>query len=246
MKKTTLILAGGKGTRMGKMARYLSKCLLPINGKPLLQHLLDYLTQAKLNRVIISTQKEFKFSIQEVLTFTSPNLEITLIENEGHHISVLDALKKVPAIVSITEPFLILLSDIFYLKNPFLNIPFESCKDALFGMRPIKEFDSVAQPQGIIRTNEHSEILSITKTPQSTAQKELRWSGMALCGNGFWTDFDEFAITSKNLQAFNLEDFFQFRIIKGRKLYAQENPPFININTPTELNFASLAMRKIL
>ena len=41
-----VVLAAGKGTRMGSLTEDLPKPMLPVNGKPLLEHILDHLAQA--------------------------------------------------------------------------------------------------------------------------------------------------------------------------------------------------------
>ena len=52
---TTVILAGGLGTRLRKVVPDCPKVLAEINGKPFLCHILDQLANAGINQVIIST-----------------------------------------------------------------------------------------------------------------------------------------------------------------------------------------------
>jgi len=53
--KTAFILAGGKGTRMRPFTYEIPKPLIPVQGKPLLQHILDLLRKYEIRDVIIST-----------------------------------------------------------------------------------------------------------------------------------------------------------------------------------------------
>lgn len=53
MTTRAVILAAGCGTRMGKAAEGLPKCLIPIGGRPILHHQLDLLAQAGVGRVLI-------------------------------------------------------------------------------------------------------------------------------------------------------------------------------------------------
>lgn len=41
-----IILAGGQGSRLGELGRETQKCLLPIDGMPMLGHILDSLIDA--------------------------------------------------------------------------------------------------------------------------------------------------------------------------------------------------------
>ena len=50
-----LLLAAGEGTRLRPITEYLPKCLVPINGKPLLEYWLDNLSQAGVEEFIINT-----------------------------------------------------------------------------------------------------------------------------------------------------------------------------------------------
>ena len=53
--KTAFILAGGKGTRMRPFTYEMPKPLIPVQGRPLLQHILDLLGKYNIRNVIIST-----------------------------------------------------------------------------------------------------------------------------------------------------------------------------------------------
>ena len=49
------LLAGGLGTRLRPLTDAVPKCLLPINGKPLLQYWLENLAEASVSEVLINT-----------------------------------------------------------------------------------------------------------------------------------------------------------------------------------------------
>jgi NDP-sugar pyrophosphorylase family protein len=53
--KTAFILAGGKGTRMRPFTYELPKPLIPVQGRPLIQHILDLLRKYEIRNIIIST-----------------------------------------------------------------------------------------------------------------------------------------------------------------------------------------------
>lgn len=54
-----LVLCGGFATRLEPLTTFMPKMLLPVNGKPLLDHILSVIEQEEVNRVIISTNKKF-------------------------------------------------------------------------------------------------------------------------------------------------------------------------------------------
>lgn len=49
-----IILAGGLGTRLRSVVADLPKCMAPVNGKPFLAYLLDYLSQCPIHKVVLS------------------------------------------------------------------------------------------------------------------------------------------------------------------------------------------------
>jgi D-glycero-alpha-D-manno-heptose 1-phosphate guanylyltransferase len=48
---TAIILAGGLGTRLRSVVNDLPKCMAPVNGKPFLTYVLDYLITQNISKV---------------------------------------------------------------------------------------------------------------------------------------------------------------------------------------------------
>jgi D-glycero-alpha-D-manno-heptose 1-phosphate guanylyltransferase len=55
MSQTAIILAGGLGTRLNPVVPDVPKSMAPVNGRPFLEYLLDYLLRYSISEVIIST-----------------------------------------------------------------------------------------------------------------------------------------------------------------------------------------------
>jgi D-glycero-alpha-D-manno-heptose 1-phosphate guanylyltransferase len=55
MVKEAIILAGGFGTRLKSVVNDLPKPMAPVNGKPFLDYLLDYVVHAGIRKVVLST-----------------------------------------------------------------------------------------------------------------------------------------------------------------------------------------------
>jgi len=49
-----VILAGGSGTRLYPLTRKIAKCMLPVNGKPLLDHIIRYLASYGFKEIIVT------------------------------------------------------------------------------------------------------------------------------------------------------------------------------------------------
>lgn len=49
-----VVLAGGLGTRLYPLTRKTAKCMIPVNGKPLLEHIIQYLTSYGFSEIIVT------------------------------------------------------------------------------------------------------------------------------------------------------------------------------------------------
>lgn len=55
MMDSAIILVGGRGTRLGALTEQTPKPLLPVAGRPFLLHVLDYLIQQQVKKVVLAT-----------------------------------------------------------------------------------------------------------------------------------------------------------------------------------------------
>src|SRR5271168_4663726 len=54
-----IILCGGYATRLEPITFFVPKPLLPVNGKPILDHIIDDMEGLKINRFVLSTNLKF-------------------------------------------------------------------------------------------------------------------------------------------------------------------------------------------
>lgn len=54
-----ILLAAGYGKRLGNLTKSKPKCLLPVNGKPLLEHWISKLLKAKITKILINTHYKY-------------------------------------------------------------------------------------------------------------------------------------------------------------------------------------------
>jgi mannose-1-phosphate guanylyltransferase len=76
-----LLLAGGLGTRLRPVTDFVPKCLVPINGKPLLDYWLENLSAAGVNEFLINTSYLAK-QVQEWMEKSTFKDKITLVHEE--------------------------------------------------------------------------------------------------------------------------------------------------------------------
>jgi NDP-sugar pyrophosphorylase family protein len=79
-----VILAAGYGQRMGKLAEYLPKPLIPIVNKPILQFIIENLQKAGLNDIIIVVGHLRDQIISFLTPFQKKGIKLTIIEAENY------------------------------------------------------------------------------------------------------------------------------------------------------------------
>lgn len=79
--KTAILLAAGLGTRLRPLTNSIPKCLVPINGRPLLYYWIDNLVAAGINKIFINTHY-FAEKVVEVVK-QHPNFSQLELVNEA-------------------------------------------------------------------------------------------------------------------------------------------------------------------
>jgi len=77
-----LLLAAGLGTRLRPLTNNIQKCLIPINGKPLLQIWLEDLNKAGCDAVIINTHYKQKQVEELISKLNYKNMDIVVVHEE--------------------------------------------------------------------------------------------------------------------------------------------------------------------
>jgi choline kinase len=107
---TALIIAAGRGERLDHITSGKPKTLLPVNGKPILQRILDDTSEAGFQQFIIVTGYENE-KIEEYIDSRNEQYKIQMIKNKrwegGNGISVLEA----KPFLDHESMFLLLMSD---------------------------------------------------------------------------------------------------------------------------------------
>jgi len=112
MELTGIILAGGKSLRMGQ-----DKGLMSLNGKPMIQYVIDTIQPLVNEIIIIANQKEYQ-------TFGFPVYEDDLKE-QGPLAAICTGLK-----FSKTQKNLILSCDVPFINEELLNLLIKNSEDA--------------------------------------------------------------------------------------------------------------------
>src|SRR5579872_6676391 len=95
---TAVILCGGKGERLRPFTEHLPKALVPLRGKPLLQHLMNYLSLSGITRFVLCVGYKAECIEQFVRESSRANWQVKCVNSGDASMTdrILDALPEVP------------------------------------------------------------------------------------------------------------------------------------------------------
>lgn len=114
-----ILLAAGRGTRLGEKTAAIPKTLLPIGGKSLCLHILDSLKSFNLDRIVVVGGFGYE-KLSQVLSQSQSNKKIHLVRNhqfeKGNLLTLLCAKKK------IDQSFYVMNADHLYSRTIYQKI----------------------------------------------------------------------------------------------------------------------------
>jgi len=103
-----LLLSAGIGSRLQPITSFLPKCLVPINGKVLLEYWFENLLQAGVKEFIVNTH--YKHELVQEYIDTSPYKEMTTVVYEENLLNTGGTLLKCKELLG-SEPFMLIHAD---------------------------------------------------------------------------------------------------------------------------------------
>lgn len=172
----TVILAGGRGTRLQSLFPDRPKCLVPINGVPFLRWYLDWLAKFGARRVILSLGYKANMVTDYLQSEPQPGMEI-----ECHiETAPLGTGGAVRACLPLLRSETALVTNGDSVTNVDLSrfVEFHRNKTARVSLLLTRR-DEVAA-SGLVITDEHDAVVSFTEKPTAHATGEFISAGMYL------------------------------------------------------------------
>ncbi|EGK8096211.1 NTP transferase domain-containing protein [Campylobacter lari] len=210
-----IILAGGLGTRLQSVIKDVPKPMAPINGKPFLEYLLQYLQKQGIKEVILSVSYKYEL-IQEYFKDKFENINIIYnIEKEllGTGGAIKDALKFVK-----NETF-VLNGDTFFDID--LNKLFLNGSKICIALKQMRDFDRY----GAIEIDKNNTIKSFKE--KTCVKQGLINGGIYLISKDI---FNNFNLDNK----FSFEEFLQENYKKLNINSVVFDDYFIDIGIPQD------------
>lgn len=217
-----IILAGGLGTRLREEVNNLPKAMAPINGKPFLEYILDYINQAGFQRVILSTGY-MSNSIEEYFgnNYKSIKIEYSFeTEPLGTGGAIALALKKVS-----TPFFIVMNGDTMFRINlqQFFQRQVELLADISIALRKVEDASRYGQV-----TLDHDNVVTQFKEKSSTPDAGFINGGIYIIKSKF---LKKLSFPEK----FSFEkDWLQVEVNKREILGQVFNDYFLDIGVPED------------
>jgi D-glycero-alpha-D-manno-heptose 1-phosphate guanylyltransferase len=223
MIKEAIILAGGLGTRLsGTIAAELPKCMAPVNGRPFLDYLLQYLDDLGLQRVILSVGNKHE-SVTENFgnTFGELHLEYAI---EKEPLGTGGALRL--AMQQVREPLVLVMNgDTFFEVDVPKLINAHRGREAMITMA-LHEVDDSSR-YGSVIIDEERRITGFVEKKQTAAK--------GLINGGMYVINKRYFISKELLEKFSFEhDFLQKYYLTDRIFGLICRQYFIDIGIPAD------------
>ena len=238
----SIILAAGKGTRLGNLTNEIPKPMLPINGKPLLEYIVLYL---KNNGIIEIGINLFTMSEQIVEYFGDGekwdlkihySFEDRLLGTAGSIVKFEEWLKD-------EEKFLVIYGDILTNQSlkPLIELHKKNNTFATLLLHRRKKSNS------FVCMNEISRIVSFLERPSSEKLNSLKNNntGLALVNSGVQVLSIDVLDYIKENQCFDLPKDVYSKVLNDKKIYGLElTGDRIAIDSPVRYEQAKQAVKQ--
>lgn len=167
-----LILAGGFATRMGEFGKDLPKPLLPVAGRPVIEHILEKIEPlAVIGDVFISTNKKFEGHFSEWMSRLSTRLNTKLvvepIMEEGQKLGSVGALNFFIKENKIDEDLLIINGDNLFKSGLNECLEFYGKRGTfVFGVYDTGSIDE-ARKLGVVICDQNRRVIDFEEKPKN-------------------------------------------------------------------------------
>lgn len=223
MRRTAIILAGGKGTRLREVVKELPKPMADVNGRPFLNYLFDYLRFYKVEQIILSTghladkisahfgseykEVEILYSHEETAMGTGGGIRLAMEKSSNENILVLNG-----------DSFFDVDLNSFYQKHS------ETKAKASIALRKVKD----AGRYGSVEIDSKNNLLHFNE------KKEGQGEGLINAGV-YLLDRNYFFVNTPKQEAFSIEKDFFGKVNGSSDIFAFEySGYFIDIGIPDD------------
>lgn len=216
---SAILLCGGKGERLRPLTESLPKPLVPIQGKPILGHLLDYLSGSPINDYFIAAGYEVEKIREYFSNYPSKNKSVTIVDSGDA--DIIERIRSCAKLIN-SDGFFVLYGDTLSDLNIKQLSRFHSAHSgsATVTLWPLRS------PFGVMEVGEEGRVESYIEKPILD-----KWINIGF----FYFSIDLIKVMER-FEKF--ENFLEY-LIKKKELYAFKHTGMhITVNTQKELSEA--------
>jgi glucose-1-phosphate thymidylyltransferase len=166
-----LILAGGFAKRMGKLGENTQKSMLPVAGKPVIEHILESIERTGASEVFVSTNKRFEGNFQNLISRWEPRIRVNLIVEpsmeEGQKLGSVGALDFFIKTMAVDDDIFEINGDNIFRSDLSKLMDFHQEKGTLvFGVYDTKSIEE-ARKMGVVSCDCTGKILDFQEKPEN-------------------------------------------------------------------------------
>lgn len=166
-----LILAGGRGSRLSPLNRFISKHLLPVAGKPMIYYPLSILMLIGIKEICIVCNPRDKDSFIRLLgSGERLGLDIQFIE-QPEALGIVDGIKKAERFIE-REKVAVILGDNFFHGSGFIDLLKQVAK-RFSGATGFSIEVNDPKPYGVLSFNSLGQVVDIEEKPTDPASNKV-------------------------------------------------------------------------
>ena len=208
------MLAAGRGTRMGNLTSDLPKAMLPVNGTPLLEHILERLRAAGFERALIVTGYRAE---QIEGHFAGYSMPLTFARQEALNGTATAAL--LAREFAGEDSFLLTFGDILIEPEDYRHAVLLMESAEVDGVIAVKRVEDPYQGAAVYEENGRVTRI-IEKPPQGTSSTNWNSAGMYALRPGVFKELQRVPISERG--EYELTSALSQMLLNGKSLYIAE------------------------
>lgn len=227
-----IILAGGRGNRLRPYTKYIPKPMLLVQGKPILEHIINSLKGSGITNIIFSVS----YLSQKIKSYfgngSKFGITINYIDEEPtNQLGTSGAIVKAQDLIR--DTFIVTYGDI--LRSLDISAVIEQHKNTHALATLVIYQNNSSKPKSIIKINKENRILSFRERPRKYSLRRSVWSNASL----YIFEPDIFKYIPRDINSDFGKDIFPKIIKDNGRIYAYKSKGyFIDIGDKNKLDKA--------
>lgn len=231
-----LILAGGRGTRLGVISDNQNKCMLNIKGRPLIEYSLDCVTSTDISEIIIVVgHKAEKIINAYGNRYKGKPIKYVIQPEQKGLVHAIEYAREAIG----KEDFMLMLGDELMINphhQPMINVFKKENLFGICGVVIVEDINLIKKTYSIIQSEENR-IYRLIEKP-SKPMNNIMGTGNCVFNNEIFSYIDQTPINQKRREK-ELPDLIQCAIDEGHIVKSFKIcDHYVNVNVPEEIRKA--------